>query len=71
MVSSPPPTTNTQINPPGTTLDTHTSLPSLVPPITLSAPITPINPLALTQHAGTSSQTPFNINLPLESPLAG
>ena len=61
-MTSSPPATDTQINPSGTTL--HTSIPAFVPPITLSVPINPINPLPLTQHAGTSFQNPSNINLP-------
>ena len=56
-MTSSPPATDTQINPSG-----MTSIPSLIPPITPSVSITPVNPLALTQHAMTLSQNPFNIN---------
>ena len=68
-MTSSPPATDTQINPSGTTL--HTNISSLVPLITPSVPITPINPLALTQHERTSSQNLFDINLPLAITLHG
>ena len=64
MASNPPPTTNTQINPPGTTPDTYINLSPPIPPIIPSVPIPPINQSALTQHVGTSSQIPFDTYSP-------